>query len=79
VLPDPAGDVLIASVAAGEVTLETSFWINDLHNGHKGLISDLMFDICMRFRSEGVLLATEGAEPLIATKPLTHKSAVVLS
>ena len=30
VLPDPAGDVLIASVAAGEVTLETSFWINDL-------------------------------------------------
>ncbi|WP_194945596.1 mechanosensitive ion channel family protein [Limnohabitans sp. DM1] len=79
VLPDPAGDVLIASVAAGEVTLETSFWINDLHNGHKGLISDLMFDICMRFRSEGVLLASEGVEPLAATKPHTSKTAAVLS
>jgi len=74
VLPDPAGDVLIASVAAGEVTLETSFWINDLHNGHKGLISDLMFDICMRFRSEGVLLASEGAELFASAKALTPKA-----
>ena len=74
VLPDPAGDVLIASVAAGEVTLETSFWINDLHNGHKGLISDLMFDICMRFRSEGVLLASEEAELFASAKALTPKA-----
>lgn len=79
VLPDPAGDVLIASVAAGEVTLETSFWINDLHNGHKGLTSDLMFDICMRFRSEGVPLASEGAGSLATIKPMTHKTAAVLS
>lgn len=70
VLPDPAGDVLIACVAAGEVTLETSFWINDLHNGHKGLISDLLFDICMRFRSEALPLSAEGAEPLASAKHL---------
>ena len=79
VLVDPPGDVLITVVAASEVTLETSFWINDLHNGHKGLISDLMFDICMRFRSEGVLLASEGAEPLAPAKALGHKSAAVLA
>jgi small-conductance mechanosensitive channel len=60
VLVDPPSDVLIAAVAASEVTLETSFWINDLHNGHKGLVSELLFDICMRFRAEGVGLAEEG-------------------
>ena len=60
VLIDPPSDVLIAAVAASEVTLETSFWINDLHNGHKGLVSELLFDICMRFRAEGVGLAAEG-------------------
>lgn len=76
VLPDPAGNVLIVSVAADEVTLETNFWINDLHNGQKGLISDLMFDICMRFRNEGVLLASEGAEPLASFKPVVTGSAL---
>ena len=60
VLVEPTGEVLIAAVAASEVTLETSFWINDLHNGHKGLVSELLFDICMRFRAEGVGLAAEG-------------------
>ena len=60
VLVEPTGEVLIAAVAASEVTLETSFWINDLHNGHKGLVSELLFDICMRFRAEGVGLAEEG-------------------
>lgn len=62
VLSDPAGDVLIVGVASGEVSLETSFWINDLKNGQKGLVSELMFDICMRFRNEGVALASEAAE-----------------
>ena len=60
VLVEPTGEVLIAAVAASDVTLETSFWINDLHNGHKGLVSELLFDICMRFRAEGVGLAAEG-------------------
>jgi small-conductance mechanosensitive channel len=60
VLVDPPSDVLIAAVAASEVTLETSFWINDLQNGHKGLVSELLFDICMRFRAEAVGLAAEG-------------------
>ena len=64
VLSDPAGDVLIVGVASGEVSLETSFWINDLKNGQKGLVSELMFDICMRFRHEGVALASEAAESL---------------
>ena len=54
--------MLIVSVAASEVNLETSFWINDLQNGQKGLVSDLMFDICMRFRQEGVLLASQDAD-----------------
>lgn len=38
--------------------------INDLCNGHKGLVSDLMFEICMRFRTEGIHLASQ--EPLPA-------------
>ncbi len=60
VLVDPTGEVLIAAVAASEVTYENSSWINDVHNGHKGLVSELLFDICMRFRAEGVGLAAEG-------------------
>jgi len=71
VLVDPPRDVLIAAVAASEVTLETSFWINDLHNGQKGLVSDLLFDICMRFRADGVGLAADGAE---APKPAVMKT-----
>lgn len=71
VLVDPPSDVLIAAVAASEVTLETSFWINDLHNGQKGLVSDLLFDICMRFRADGVGLAADGAE---APKPAVMKT-----
>jgi small-conductance mechanosensitive channel len=74
VLSEPAGDVLIVGVAAGEVSLETSFWINDLQNGQKGLISELMFDICMRFRNEGVALASEAAE---SVKPNLSKPIMV--
>lgn len=62
VLPEPSGHVLITSVCATEVLLETSFWINDLQNGQKVLVSDLLFDIGMRFRKAGVRLAAEGAE-----------------
>jgi small-conductance mechanosensitive channel len=72
VLPEPAGNVLIISVTASEVTLETSFWINDLQNGQKSLVSELMFDICMRFHQEGVLLTSEvadGAKP-ISVQPI---------
>ena len=64
VLSEPVGEVLIVSVTANEVVLETSFWINDLCNGHKGLVSDLMFEICMRFRTECIHLASQ--EPLPA-------------
>jgi small-conductance mechanosensitive channel len=71
VLVDPPSDVLIAAVVASEVTLETSFWINDLHNGQKGLVSDLLFDICMRFRADGVGLAADGAE---VSKPAVIKT-----
>jgi small-conductance mechanosensitive channel len=72
VLPEPAGNVLIVSVADSEVNLETSFWINDLQNGQKGLVSDLMFDICMRFRQEGVLLASQDSDgpKSISSKPV---------
>jgi small-conductance mechanosensitive channel len=76
VLVDPPRDVLIAAVTASEVTLETSFWINDLHNGQKGLVSDLLFDICMRFRADGVGLAADGAE---APKPAVMKTAFQLA
>jgi small-conductance mechanosensitive channel len=71
-LPEPAGNVLIVSVADSEVNLETSFWINDLQNGQKGLVSDLMFDICMRFRQEGVLLASQDSDgpKSISSKPV---------
>jgi small-conductance mechanosensitive channel len=70
VLPDPAVEVLIVAVSADEVSLETSFWINDLSNGYKGLISDLMFDICMGFRTEGIALASQDALP--AAKASAH-------
>lgn len=63
VLSDPLGEVLIVSVTANEVVLETSFWINDLCNGHKGLVSDLLFEICMRFRTEGIHLASQDPLP----------------
>lgn len=63
VLVDPPGEVLIASVAASEVTLEISFWINDLRNGQMALVSELLFDICMRFRAAGVELASEAVQP----------------
>jgi small-conductance mechanosensitive channel len=76
VLVEPPSDVLIAAVAASEVTLETSFWINDLHNGQKGLVSDLLFDICMRFRADGVGLAADGAE---VSKPAVMKTVFQLA
>jgi small-conductance mechanosensitive channel len=71
VLIDPPSDVLIAAAAASEVTLETSFWINDLQNGQKGLVSDLLFDICMRFRADDVYLAADGTG---VSKPAVTKT-----
>ena len=57
VLPEPSASVLLTAVTSNEVVLETSFWINDLRNGQKSLVSDLMYAICMRFRAEGVPMA----------------------
>ncbi len=62
VLTTPCANVLISSISASEVLLEISFWINDLQNGQKSLVSELLFDIGMRFRKEGVPLAAQDAE-----------------
>lgn len=58
VLQDKPLGVLIASIFQNEVALEISCWINDLHNGQKGLISDLYFDIAMALREQQIALAT---------------------
>lgn len=58
VLQDKALGVLIVSILQNEVALEISCWINDLHNGQKGLISDLYFDIAMALREQSVALAS---------------------
>ncbi len=61
VLKDEPRNVLISLVQQGEVTLEISCWINDLRNGQKGLISDLLYDICVRLKNQNLSLAPASA------------------
>jgi small-conductance mechanosensitive channel len=56
-LPDRPMLALVTSVRAGEVMLEVSCWINDLHNGTGVLISDLNLSIAMALRSHGIAYA----------------------
>ena len=58
VLKDEPRNVLISAVQQGEVVLEISCWINDLRNGQKGFISDLLFDICTRLKTHSKLLSS---------------------
>lgn len=57
VLPHKPMNVLVTSVHDGCVTLEASFWINDLNKGRSGLISDLLFAIAARLGQAGIALA----------------------
>lgn len=66
VLKDEPRDVLISSVQKGEVTLEISCWINDLRNGQKGLISDLLYDICTRLKAHHALQGSGVQVPVAA-------------
>lgn len=61
VLQDKPMNVLMVSVYEGYVKLEASLWINDLHNGRFGLVSDLQFDIATRLAAAGVPLAQYSA------------------
>jgi len=57
VLHDRPVGCQIAALYADEVTLELSCWINDLQNGQKTLVSDLLLDIGKRLQACGVALA----------------------
>ena len=76
VLKDEPRNVLISSVQQGEVLVEISCWINDLRNGQKGLISDLLYSICIRLKthckpvSSVSSIHTGGANPgLVPMRP----------
>ena len=80
VLPEPSASVLLTAVTSNEVVLETSFWINDLRNGQKSLVSDLMYAICMRFRAEGVPMAPMSMSmPGTLVQPATPKPASAMA
>ena len=68
VLKDQPLRVELTALSADEVKLEVSCWINDLHNGQKGLISDLLYAVGMSLRSHGVSLAGASAATLEAVK-----------
>ena len=68
VLKDQPLGVELTALSADEVKLEVSCWINDLQNGQKGLISDLLYDVGISLRSNGVLLAGASAAALEAVK-----------
>ncbi len=57
VLKNQPQGVLVADLTADEVRLDVSCWINDLHNGQKALVSDLLYAIGMAFAQRGVALA----------------------
>jgi len=57
VLQNQPQGVLVAELTADEVRLDVSCWINDLHNGQKALVSDLLYAIGMAFAERGVALA----------------------
>lgn len=58
VLQDRPLGCLVTGVYADEATLELSCWINDLHNGQKGLVSDLLLAIGQSCQAQGIALAS---------------------
>lgn len=67
VLETPMANVLITEIGGTEAVLEVSFWIIDLHDGQNELVSELLFNIAMRLRAEGVPLALDGAQALLVS------------
>jgi len=57
VLKDRPLGCLVTGLYADEATLELSCWINDLHNGQKGLVSDLLRVMGLSFQEQGIALA----------------------
>lgn len=57
VLQNKPMNVLVTSAYEDCVTLEASFWINDLRNGRSGLISDVLFAAAARLGQAGIALA----------------------
>ena len=57
VLADRPLGCLVTGIHADEAMLELSCWINDLHNGQKGLVSDLLQVIGQSFQEQGIALA----------------------
>lgn len=67
VLQTPAAHVLITEICGTEAALDVSFWINDWHDGQNELVSELLFAMAMRLRAEGVPLASDSAQALLAS------------
>jgi small-conductance mechanosensitive channel len=57
VLKDRPLGCLVTGLYADEATLELSCWINDLHNGQKGLVSDLLLVMGLSLKEQGITLA----------------------
>lgn len=75
VLMDQPLGVELTAIAADEVKLEVSCWINDLQNGQKGLISDLLYEAGISLRAHGVLLAGTSSATAETIKSLRSAAA----
>ncbi|OYU30833.1 MAG: hypothetical protein CFE39_11440 [Comamonadaceae bacterium PBBC2] len=67
VLQTPAPQVLIKDISDTEITLEVSFWIHDLDDTQNELVSEMLYGIAMRLRADGIALASDGTQALLAT------------
>lgn len=67
VLHKPAPHVLIKDISDTEISLEVSFWIHDLNDTQNELVSELLYGIAMRLRADGIPLASDGAQALLAS------------
>lgn len=67
VLQKPAPHVLIKDISDTEISLELSFWIHDLNDTQNELVSELLYGIAMRLRADGIPLASDGAQALLAS------------
>lgn len=67
VLQKPVPHVLIKDISETEISLELSFWIHDLNDTQNELISELLYGIAMRLRADGIPLASDGAQALLAS------------
>lgn len=67
VLQTPAPHVLIKDISDTEISLEVSFWIHDVDDTQNELVSEMLYGIAMRLRADGIALASDGTQALLAS------------